>query len=68
MDECEKIEKTIEHTFNDAYQNGFPEERLDAILHKMELGLKKQVTFSVSNSRIFLSISSFVDFLKLKIF
>jgi len=49
MDQCEKIEKTIEQTFNDAYQNGFPDERLEAILHKMELGLKKQAIFSVSD-------------------
>lgn len=45
MDQCEIIEQTIEKTFNDAHQSGFPEERLEAILHKMELGLKKQVIF-----------------------
>jgi len=46
MNQSDQIEQTIDQTFVDAYQNGFPEERLQAILHKTELGLKKQVAYA----------------------
>ena len=34
--------KAIKMTFKDAYDEGFPRERVDAILHRIELGIKHQ--------------------------
>lgn len=37
-----KIKKIIEETFQDVVQTGFPKERVEAVLHGIELGVKHQ--------------------------
>ena len=43
MDNADLIEKTIKATFDDVTKTGFDAERIQAILHRTELSLKKQV-------------------------
>ena len=43
MDNADHIERTIKKTFEDVVETGFDVERIQAILHRTELSLKKQV-------------------------
>jgi Zn-dependent M16 (insulinase) family peptidase len=43
MDNANHIERTIKKTFEDVIETGFDAERIQAILHRTELSLKKQV-------------------------
>lgn len=42
--DVEKVKKIIEDTFDKVIQDGFPENRIEAILHSIELGSKHQTT------------------------
>ncbi|XP_019848663.1 PREDICTED: presequence protease, mitochondrial-like isoform X1 [Amphimedon queenslandica] len=41
-EDAEKVKQIITETFHKVYQEGFPEERVKAILHQVEIGLKHQ--------------------------
>ncbi|XP_077997205.1 presequence protease, mitochondrial-like [Glandiceps talaboti] len=43
-DDVEKVKQIIEDTFDKVIQDGFPEERIEAVLHSIELSLKHQTT------------------------
>ena len=43
MENSDLIEKTIKATFDDVVKTGFDKDRIEAILHRTELSLKKQV-------------------------
>lgn len=43
MDNADHIEQTIKKTFEDVVETGFDSERIQAILHRTELSLKRQV-------------------------
>ncbi|XP_070570362.1 presequence protease, mitochondrial-like isoform X2 [Ptychodera flava] len=42
--DVETVKNIIEDTFDKVIQEGFPEERIEAVLHKIELSLKHQTT------------------------
>uniref|UniRef100_A0A673BG49 Presequence protease, mitochondrial n=1 Tax=Sphaeramia orbicularis TaxID=375764 RepID=A0A673BG49_9TELE len=43
-EDMERVKKIINQTINDIIQNGFEEERIEAILHKIEIQMKHQST------------------------
>ena len=47
MDNVDVIESTIKETFANVVETGFDADRIEAILHRTELSLKKQVRSSV---------------------
>ncbi len=44
MDSVDQIESTIKTTFENVAETGFDADRIEAILHRTELALKKQVS------------------------
>ena len=42
QDQASTVAKAIQMAFKNAYSEGFPQERVDAILHRIELGTKHQ--------------------------
>ncbi|XP_028987098.1 presequence protease, mitochondrial [Betta splendens] len=43
-EDAERVKQIISHTFDDIIKNGFEEERIEALLHKLEIQIKHQST------------------------
>uniref|UniRef100_A0AAQ4Q688 Presequence protease, mitochondrial n=1 Tax=Gasterosteus aculeatus aculeatus TaxID=481459 RepID=A0AAQ4Q688_GASAC len=53
-EDAEKVKQIISQTIDDIVETGFPEERIDALLHEIEIGLKHQ------SANFGLSLASFI--------